>query len=118
MRAVLFVSHGSQSPKAKREVQDIVRRLKKKSPKDIWTYAFLEMIRPDISEGIDQCVRKGAAKIILLLNFLNSGRHVDEDILRLVKKAKGKYPGVSFRITPPIGHHPKIADLFLEMIRE
>jgi sirohydrochlorin ferrochelatase len=101
-----------------REIRQIIRRLRQKESKDIWGYAFLEKSRPAIAEGISRCVREGATEVILLLNFLNSGRHVDEDILRLVKGARGKYPSLRFRVTPPLGRHPKIADILLEMIRE
>lgn len=116
-KAVLLISHGSRSPKTEKEVRALVRALKAKSQIDIFEYAFLEMEKPSIPEGLKRCVQKGAGVIVVLLNFLNSGRHVERDIPRLLKAARRRYPKVKFRITKPIGQHKRIEELFLEMIK-
>ena len=114
MRAALLISHGSHSPKAKKEIIRLVKKIKARSGFEILEYAFLEIAKPTIPQGIDRCVRQGADSITILLNFLNSGKHVDEDIPKLIKKAKTRYPYVDFQATPPVGQHPKIQDLFLD----
>ena len=117
MKAVLLVSHGSHSPKTKEEVVSLIRRLKPLCDFKIFECAFLEIEKPNIPGGIDHCVQKGATDIVVLLNFLNSGRHVNKDIPQIVSDAKQKYPNVKFRITPPVGQHPKIDGLFLDLLR-
>lgn len=117
MKAVLVISHGSHSPKTVEEVSALIQQLQKSKAADFIHYAFLEIASPTIPEGIAECVRRGADEIIILLNFLNSGKHVDEDIPRIVKEAAGKYPQVRFRLTPPVGQHLRITELFLNMIR-
>ncbi len=116
MKAILLVSHGSRSAKTKEEVEALVADLKKQSGIPIFEYAFLEIEHPSIPEGIDICVAKGASSITVLLNFLNSGRHVDGDIPQILKEAQIKYPQVRISITGPVGQHPKIAALFLDLI--
>ncbi len=116
MTAVLFISHGSHSPQTKKEVVRLVKTLKSKSGIKIFEYAFLEIESPDIPEGIDRCVKKGAMEIIVLLNFLNSGRHVNQDIPRIVQEAKAQYPGVSISMTSPVGQHAGIMELFLDLV--
>ncbi len=118
MHAALLISHGSRSPKTKTEVASLVKRLKSGSALKIFEYAFLEIGKPSIPEGITQCVERGATQITILLNFLNSGRHVDEDIPKIIKKAKAKYPHVGFKITQPIGQHPRIEELFLDFLKK
>ena len=115
-KAVLLVSHGSRIFRTKEEVKKIVKVLKKKSGLGIFEFAFLEIESPSIPEGIDICVKKGAAQIIILLNFLNAGRHVDIDIPRIVREAKLKYPKIKFKITKPVGRHPRIVDVFWGMV--
>jgi sirohydrochlorin ferrochelatase len=117
MKAVLLVSHGSQSKKTKDEVSALANQLKQKSGLAIFEYAFLEIESPSIPEGIDGCVKKGASEIVLLLNFLNAGKHVDQDIPRIVKEASQKFPKIKFRITIPVGQHSKINELFLDLIK-
>lgn len=115
-KAVLFISHGSRFPKAKEEISSFVEELKRRSDISIFEYAFLDIEHPTIPEGIDRCVEKGATEVIVLLNFLNTGKHVDEDIPALVNDARTKYPGVTFRITEPVGQHDEIVGIFLDMI--
>ena len=118
MKSVLMISHGSQSPLTKEEVIRLTEHLKQESKLKIFEIAFLEINSPSIPEGIEHCVQKGAHEVVLLLNFLNSGNHVLEDIPAFVEDAVKKYPHVKFRMTPTIGQHPKISHLFLEMIRD
>lgn len=117
-KAVLLISHGSHSPIAKMEIAELAKVLKERSGISIFIYAFLDVNHPTIPEGIKQCVDKGAEEIIVLYNFLNSGKHVLDDISSLIREAERKYPQVVFRITPPIGQHPRIPDLFMETLRK
>lgn len=117
MKAVLLISHGSRSPETKREVSQLVERLKKAGAGDIIEFGFLELESPSIAQGIDICIEKGATKVIVLLNFLNSGRHVDVDIPQIVSEAQRKHPSIPITITKPVGQHPEIDKLFLDLIR-
>ena len=116
MKAILLVSHGSQSPRTKQEVSLLVDHLRQSLPEKIFEFAFLEVAGPSIPEGIDQCVEKGASQVVLCLNFLNSGRHVNEDIPAIVQAAQQKYPKIGFSITKPVGQHAQMPDLFIDMI--
>jgi sirohydrochlorin ferrochelatase len=117
MKAVLLISHGSRSPETKREVADLVERLRRRRIADIIEYSFLELETPNIPQGIDQCASQGADHIIVLLNFLNSGRHVDQDIPQIIREAQTKYPKVTISITKPVGQHPGIEDLFSDLVK-
>ncbi len=114
--AILLISHGSRAPLAKKEVIQLSKRLKKKSRIPIFVYCFLEINHPNIPAGIERCVKKGATKIFVLMNFLNSGRHALDDIPRLIQKSKRKYPHLEFVTTPPMGQHPEIENLFLSYL--
>lgn len=116
MKAVLLISHGSKLFETKGEIIALIKKLKQKSGLSIFEYAFLEIETPNIPKGIDICVQKGASEVVVLLNFLNSGKHVNVDIPHIIKEAKKKYKDVKFHITAPVGHHPQMVDLFLNMI--
>lgn len=118
MEAILFISHGSKAEKSRRENETAARLIRLKSGVSVVEYAFLEADRPDISEGIRRCVEQGADRIIVLLNFLNTGRHVAKDIPAILEQEKRKYPRLTFILTPPVGTHPRISELFLEMIED
>ena len=118
MKAILLVSHGSHTPKTKEEVSLLANILRQRFPSVIVELAFLEIESPNISEGIDICAFQNAIQIVVTLNFLNSGRHVDEDIPAIVLAAQEKYPQIQFSITKPIGQHPKISNLFFDLIND
>ena len=117
MKSVLLISHGSHSPKTKQEVVALIKRLKPLCDFEIFEYAFLEIEKPSIPEGIESCVKQGATEVIILSNFLNSGKHVDEDIPRIIRESKMKYLSVDFRITIPVGQHSNITELFLDLLK-
>jgi len=116
MKAILLVSHGSRSPKTKEEILLLVNILRQHFSHDIVEFAFLEIEQPSIPEGIDKCASQGAGQIVVALNFLNAGRHVDDDIPAIVIEAQKKYPNIKFVITKSIGQHPKIPNLFIDLI--
>ena len=116
MKAVLLVSHGSRSPKTKEEITRLAAILRQRFPGVLVAYAFLEIESPSIPEGIDQCVAQGAQSVVVTLNFLNSGRHVDQDIPAIVQASEKKYPHIRFSISKPVGQHTQIPDLFVDLI--
>lgn len=117
MKSVLLVSHGSRSAKTKEEVAELVGRLKAQTGIPIFEFAFLEIEPPSIPDGIDSCIAKGATEVIVLLNFLNSGRHVNNDIPEIVRESGRKHPHVRMSISSPVGQHPGIAPLFIDLIQ-
>lgn len=118
MRSILLVSHGSKAPKAREEIEALAAQLKKKSGVEIVQPAFLEIESPDIPGGIRQCVQKGATEITVLLNFLNSGRHAADDIPKIIRQAREKYPGLHFQITKTIGQHDYLLDILLKLTND
>lgn len=81
-------------------------------------YAHMELVEPTIQQGFDACVADGAEEVIVHPYFLGPGHHVATGIPALVKQAAGRHPGVAYRITQPLGVHPKIGEVILERIAE
>ena len=113
---MLLVSHGSRSSKTKEEISVLVNILRQHLRQLIVEFAFLEIEPPSIPEGIDRCVSQGATLVVLALNFLNAGRHVNEDIPAIMLAAQKKYPQIKFAITKPLGQHAQIPNLFVDLI--
>ncbi len=78
--------------------------------------AYLQFAAPDIMQAITDCVKDGAKKIIIHPYFLSSGMHVTTDIPGIIGEARGKYNGVEFVYTEPLGIHNKMAEVVLERI--
>lgn len=115
MKALLLVAHGSRREKSNEEVVEMSRKLKKHCDGefDIVKPAFLELAEVLIPDGIQQCVNDGATSIIILPYFLNSGRHVVEDIPNIVNAEKESCPNVSIKISSHLGASEMMMDVLI-----
>ncbi len=116
MKAVILISHGSRLAETKNEVCGLIEKLKILYKETLIEYGFLEIESPSIPQAIDSCVQRGACEIIILLNFLNAGRHVDTDIPKILQQARLKFPHIKIHMTRPVGQHPEIPLLFAKML--
>ena len=114
-RALILVDHGSLVKEANDMLAEIANMIRQSSREfDIVVYAHMELAEPKISQAFDACVAEGANEIIVHPYFLAPGRHSTQDIPNMVKDAAKQYPHVSYRVTEPLGIHPKIIDVILE----
>lgn len=115
MKALLLIAHGSQRKESNDEVFVLAGKLRKNRSHNyaIVNAAFLEVADVLIPEGIRQCVHEGASAIVVLPYFLNSGKHVVEDIPAIVNSCKGLYPGIKISTAPHIGASPLMLDIIL-----
>ncbi|MFT6987601.1 MAG: sirohydrochlorin ferrochelatase [Psychromonas sp.] len=116
MKALLLVAHGSRRQESNDEVVRLTDKLKKNSSNhyDIFQVGFLEIATPAIDKGIELCITKGATSITVLPYFLNSGRHVINDIPKLVQKTEQQFPGIKIEIAPHIGSSDLMMTLLID----
>jgi sirohydrochlorin ferrochelatase len=115
VNALLLVAHGSRRKQSNDEVVQLAVTLKNSCSEQyaIIHAGFLELAEPLIPDGIKLCVDDGATSIIVLPYFLNSGRHVIEDIPSIVKDTRQAYPSVEINIAPHLGASPLMIDLLI-----
>ena len=116
MKALLLVAHGSRRKQSNDEVVLLAGKLRNNCSQNysIVNAAFLELAEVLIPDGIKQCVNEGASSIVILPYFLNSGRHVVEDIPNIVNNSKGKYPDIRISIAPHLGASSLMMDLLID----
>ena len=115
MKALLLVAHGSRRKLSNDEVVTLADKLRTNCSEQyaIIHAAFLEIAEPLIPDGIRQCIDDGATSIIVLPYFLNSGRHVTEDIPEIVNNAKQLYPNIDINIAAHLGASDLMMDLLI-----
>ncbi len=118
MKAILLISHGSKNKKCLDEIQATVDKLRQRIDAPLIEYAFLEIEEPLIPEGIEKCIHQGATEVLVLLNFLNAGRHTETDIPDIIAKSQHKHPDIDIKISSPVGQQEGIIDLFVNLINE
>ena len=115
MKALLLIAHGSRRQQSNDEVVLLAEKLKQNCADqyDIIHAGFLELAETLIPDGIKRCVEDGATSIIVLPYFLNSGRHVIEDIPGDVDATKPLYPQVEIKIAQHLGASELMMDLLI-----
>jgi sirohydrochlorin ferrochelatase len=118
MEAVLYVGHGSRVKAGANEAISFIERTQPRIDVPIQEICFLELVEPNISEGIDRCVQRGATKIAVVPILLLTANHANEDIPLELNEGKKKYPQVEITYGRPFGVHPKIVDSLYDRIIE
>jgi sirohydrochlorin ferrochelatase len=116
--AVLLMAHGSRICEANDTVLEIASMVKEMTGFAIVEVSFREQYLPNIQQGIDACVARGAERIILIPYFLYLGAHVREDLPEEVATAKQRYPHIEFVMGRHLGVHRKLAEVVVERIAE
>jgi sirohydrochlorin ferrochelatase len=117
-RAILLIDHGSRRAEANALLEDVADQVRRRAPESIVEVAHLEIAEPDIAEGIDACVKKGATHIVVHPYFLGPGRHTSEDIPTQVERAGERHPNVRIRISEPLGGHAALIDVILDRVSD
>jgi sirohydrochlorin ferrochelatase len=117
-RAILLVDHGSRRDEANALLDAVAEQVRKRTPESIVEVAHLEITEPNIAEGIDTCVGKGATQIVVHPFFLGPGRHTSEDIPEQVGRASSRHPNIQIRISEPLGGHDALIDVILDRVSD
>ena len=117
MHALLLVSHGSRRKQSNDEVLHLAEKVRPLTEHhfDIVHAAFLELAKPLIPEGIQQCIDQGAQSVLVVPYFLAAGRHVAEDIPNIVKQSRERYPDVEISISSHLGTSDLMPDFLAKL---
>ncbi len=115
---VLVVGHGSRRQEANDDVREATRLIGERGGFPLVEAAFLEIELPDVIEGFQRLVERGARIVTVHPYFLSPGRHTRGDLPRQVGRVAERYPGVRYQITEPLSAHPLVIEASIARIRE
>jgi sirohydrochlorin ferrochelatase len=111
-RALILVDHGSRREEASAFLDALAALVRARAPGMPVHIAHLEIAPPTIASAVRACAHDHAEEITVVPCFLAAGRHVLEDVPRLVEEAVRTHaPDVAWKIAEPLGAHPLIAEL-------
>lgn len=118
MKALLIVAHGSRRKISNQEVFALAESLRQHQDNDydLVEAAFLELAEPSIPDGITKCIHQGAKEVIVFPYFLNSGRHVTEDIPTEVNLSREQHPEVKIKLSTHLGAASIMPELVLNTV--
>lgn len=117
-RAVVVIGHGSKLAGSDDAMGRTVDSLRRKEPDTLVQIAFLEIQSPTIQEAIELVLRHGAEEVVLVPYFVQTGRHVTQDIPKIASEAQAKYPKKKFRLARYLGFDERIVSVVRDRIRE
>jgi sirohydrochlorin ferrochelatase len=112
-RAVVIVDHGSRVPEAHAHLERIATEVRRLAPGVGVYVGHMDLARPSLDEALEACARDGASDVVVHPLFLVPGRHLSEDIPKLVARAAGRHPGVRIRVSRPLGSATGLAELIV-----
>jgi len=115
--ALLLIAHGSRHEEANDDTRFLAAELARRGPHAIAIAAFLELATPTIDEGAEQCVRRGANRVVLLPHFLSAGVHVQRDLSAARERLSRRHAGVEFLLAEPIGRDERLLEIFEARLR-
>jgi sirohydrochlorin ferrochelatase len=117
-RALLLIDHGSRRAEANALLDEVASLVEARlGVEAIVEPAHMEIAGPTIAEGFARCVARGAKTVVAHPFMLAPGRHVTEDLPRLVAEAAAEHEGVRFVVAEPLGGHPGVIDAVVERCR-
>lgn len=101
--ALILFAHGARDPQWAEPFENIRQRLAAAHPEVPVVLAFLELMRPDLEQAVDELAARGATRITLIPLFLAQGGHLKQDLPELLSAIAAKHPSLRIRVTPAIG---------------
>lgn len=116
---VLF-AHGARDPEWARPVEAVANLVRERFPDRRVEVAFLEFMKPTLSESIAQVLAIGSStadiRIHILPFFIAQGGHLRKELPEMLDALRQQYPGQVFNLLPPLGELPTVQAAMAEAI--
>jgi sirohydrochlorin cobaltochelatase len=114
-QATVLFAHGSRDPVWQQPLRAVAQRMATLAPQHPVALAFLELCPPDLPTAVAELVVAGAQQVTVVPLFLGMGRHVREDLPRLMAEVQQSHPQVVFRLKAALGEEPELVSLLAEL---
>jgi sirohydrochlorin cobaltochelatase len=114
-RGIILLGHGSRDPLWRQPMEAVAARLAALRPEVPVRCAYLELEPPTLADAARELAAAGAVNISITPMFLGSGKHVREDLPRLLGEIQRRHAGVKFELQQPVGDDPRVLDLLARL---
>lgn len=115
---LIVFAHGSRVVAANEAVKAVASEAALRAGISSYRTAFLELAAPTLSEAVRDLAREGVGHILVTPYFLTMGRHLVEDLPRLLEVARSQHPDVHLKASRPLDGHPDLARILADRARE
>lgn len=114
-RGIVLFAHGSRDARWREPVEAVARRIAERDPTVQVACAYLELVAPDLPTATARMAASGVRSIRVVPLFLGMGRHVREDLPRLLEQLRAAHPAVAFSLQNAVGEDPRVIDLLAQI---
>jgi sirohydrochlorin cobaltochelatase len=117
---MILFAHGARDPEWARPVEAVAKRLRELFPERLIEVAFLEFMKPTLSECVADVVASGSSaeerRIHILPFFIAQGGHLRKELPEMLDALRQEHTGLSFDLLPPLGELPAVQAAMAEAI--
>lgn len=107
--ACLLIAHGSRRPGGNKSIEELAKQL--------GVIAAYWSVPPDLETQIINLMQKGYQQLAIMPYFLFPGG-ITDTITQLTEELAERFPRVNFRLMPPLGATPELANIVVDLARE
>lgn len=115
--AILLIGRGSSDADTITDFEKISNTLNNQLDVLAVEVAFMGVAEPTVEQGIENCLKHGAKKIVMLPYFLFTGILM-ERMGRMKDAFSEKYPSVDITLAQYFGYHPMLQSVLLERLQQ
>lgn len=107
-QGLILFAHGSSQSSWRAPFDDIAVRVRASLARGVSTQtvvqlAFLELMAPSVAQAIADLVQQGVRDIRIVPLFFGVGKHIAEDLRKLIAAAQTEHPEVVIQMAPALG---------------
>ncbi len=114
---LIVFAHGSRVSAANEAVRQVAREASSQAGISRYCTAFLELAEPSLLDAVEALAADGVKQMLVTPYFLTMGRHLTEDLPRILGEIKAKHPDLQLVASPPLDGHPQLAGILAERAR-
>ena len=117
MRAVILFGHGARDDKWREPFDQLCGLWRGQHPGIPVELAFLEMMRPTLSEAMGVLSSKGATKISVVPVFFGQGGHLRNDFPVLISECRERFPNLVINVTKAVGEDSQVLQSIIDFTK-
>ena len=115
---LILFAHGSKDPRWRSTFERLEADLQRDLGRESVRLAYMEFAEPSLEEVASGAVERGVHSVRILPLFLAGGAHLSTDLPEQVAAVEKAHPDLKVEVLPPIGEHPRFAELIQALARE
>jgi len=109
--AVVLLAHGSRDPLWRRPIEAVRERIAQQHPGAAVHCAYLELCPPSLPDTLAALAGQGVCSVRIVPMFLGAGRHVRDDLPRMVAQLAEQHGTLALHLQAPIGEDERLIAL-------